>query len=265
MVYFLAGLAAAVATAFLTVKKDALTVPAALEAMVLILVSCWFGKWFGLAYLLIAYFSIALIDRVLKKKTAGIFSGINKKHGARDHIQVAANGFAAFVCILLYRFTDHRAFLIGFAVAIAQALADSVSSDVGVLSKSAPVSICTFKPVPRGLSGGVSLLGTLSGLAACLFCGGIYYLFFFDLSGGLFVVFFAFIGCLADSIIGDLLQEKFQCTVCQSLTEKTDHCNAPATHVSGIRHLYGKSGMQLPVGTFGCHLPDLVTHPLSEN
>ena len=101
MVYFLAGLAAAVATAFLTVKKDALTVPAALEAMVLILVSCWFGKWFGLAYLLIAYFSIALIDRVLKKKTAGIFSGINKKHGARDHIQVAANDHNLFFVQLM--------------------------------------------------------------------------------------------------------------------------------------------------------------------
>ena len=237
MIYFFVGLAAAAATAVITVKKEALTVPAALEAQLLILASCWFGKWFGLTYLLVAYFSIALIDRVLKKKTTDIFSQINKKHGARDHIQVAANGLAAFVCILCYRFTDHRAFLIGFAVAIAQALADSVSSDVGVLSKGEPVSICRFKPVPRGLSGGVSLLGTLAGLGACIFCALIYFLFLWDGFGAFCIVAFAFIGCLLDSIVGDLLQEKFQCPVCGSLTEKTVHCHTPTTHVSGIRHL----------------------------
>lgn len=237
MIYFVVGLIAAVATAVLTVKKEALTVPAALAAQLLILASCWFGKWFGLTYLLISYFSIALVDRLLKHKTADIFAGINKKHGPRDHIQVIANGLAAFVCILLYRITDHRAFFIGFAVAIAQALADSFSSDVGVLSKGAPISICRFKPVPRGLSGGISLLGTLAGLSASVFCGLIYFLFFFDISGALYIVAFAFLGCLIDSVIGDLLQEKFQCPACHCLTEKSTHCDTPTTHVSGIRHL----------------------------
>lgn len=237
MIYFLVSLLAAVATAIFTVKKNALTVGGAIAAGVLILVAGYFGKWFGLVYLLCAYFTIALIDKIFDKKTKSIFQGINKKAGARDHIQVAANGLSAFICILLYGITDRSVFLLAYAVSLSQAFADSASSDIGVMSKSEPISLCRMKRVQRGLSGGVSLLGTLSGLGASVFCALIYYLFFFDLSGALYIVLFSFIGCLIDSILGDLLQEKFQCVKCGKITEKPAHCDEPTRHYSGIRGL----------------------------
>ena len=237
MHYFIVGALVAAITAFLTVKAKALTLAAALEAVVIILFSCLFGGWFGLVFLLTAYLTIALADHFLKDRTKSIFNSINKKSGPRDFIQVAANGLPATVCILLYALTDHRAFLVAFAAALTEALADSIASDVGVLSKKEPVSICRFRRIPKGLSGGVSLLGSLSSLAATVFCGAIYFLFFRSWQEAIAVVLLGNLGCLIDSILGDLLQEKFRCPQCGKLTEKSQHCDVQTVHATGIPHL----------------------------
>lgn len=234
MEHLIVGILAGVLTAFLTVKMHALTVAAAIEAVIIIVCSCVFGGWFGLIFLLSAYFTIALIDRFFKKRTQLIFGNMNKKSGPRDFMQVAANGIPATVCVVLYGITCHKAFLIGFTVALTEALADSIASDVGVLSKKDPVSICRFKTVPRGLSGGVSLLGSLSSAAAALFCAVLYLLFFKDVGEALIVFVFGNIGCLIDSVLGDLLQEKFSCPKCGCITEKPQHCGVDTKHAFGI-------------------------------
>lgn len=237
MQYVIVGILAGALTAFATVKAHALTVAAALEAMGIILCACVFGGWFGLIFLLAAYLTIALVDRILKDRTKSIFGSINKKSGPRDFVQVAANGLPATFCIVLYALTDHRAFLVGFTAALTEALADSLASDVGVLSRNEPVSICRFRRVPKGLSGGVSPLGSaVSALAAAL-CALAYYTVFRHMAGALSVFVFANAGCLLDSILGDLLQEKFSCPRCGALTEKHTHCGVSTVHASGIPHL----------------------------
>lgn len=237
MQYFIVGLLVAVVTAYLTVKAKALTIGGATAAGIMILCVCLFGGWFGLVFLLSIYALITLVDRVVKDRLTKIIGGINKKHGPRDIIQVAANGLPATISLGLYALTGQWVFLIGYAVGITEAMADSVASDIGVLSKKDPVSICRFRRIPKGLSGGVSLLGSSASIVATLVCAGIYYLFFFDLFGAAMVVLFGNIGCLIDSILGDMLQEKFQCGVCGQLTEKPEHCGQPTTRVAGIPHL----------------------------
>lgn len=237
MQYLVAGILVGALTALATVKAHALTVAAALEAMVIILCACLFGGWFGLIFLLAAYLTIAVVDRILKDRTKSIFGSVNKKSGPRDFIQVAANGLPATLCILLYALTDHRSFLVGFTVALTEALADSLASDVGVLSRKEPVSICRFRRVPKGLSGGVSLLGSAVSILAAALCAMAYYAVFRHMAGALSVFLWANAGCLLDSILGDLLQEKFSCPHCGSLTEKHTHCGISTVHASGVPHL----------------------------
>ena len=237
MEYVLVGGIAAVFTAVLTVKKKALTLWGAVEAAVLIMAASIFGKWFGLTFLLAAYYMIAGIDKLVKPKTEGIVRGMNQKDGPRDHIQVLSNGLPALICIVIFGFTDNRAWLVGYGVALTEAFADSVASDVGVLSRSEPVSICRFKPVPRGLSGGVSLWGTGAGFLGTLLCGGLYWLFYRDIAEMATVVGFGFLGCMIDSILGDLLQEKRKCPCCGKVTEKKVHCHTETLHLSGWRWL----------------------------
>lgn len=237
MEYLIVGTLAGILTAFATVKVKALTVPAALEAFVIILCACLFGGWFGLSFLLAAYLTVAVVDHCLADRTKAITGSMNKKSGPRDFIQVAANGLAATVCIVLYAFTSQRAFLVGFTVALTEALADSIASDVGVLSHKDPVSICRFRRIPKGLSGGVSLLGSAASAAATVLCAVLYFLFFRNLREAAIVVLMGNLGCVLDSVLGDLLQEKFSCPQCGCLTEKCRHCDSPTIHIAGIRHL----------------------------
>lgn len=234
MICLIASFVLAALTAVFTVKKDSLTVTGAIAAFVLIVVSGWFGGWFGLSYLLIIYFTIALVDKIVKGRTEDIFRDINKKSGARDHVQVVANGAAGFLWLLLYGITDKSVFILAYAVGIAQAFADSAASDIGVLSKSAPISLCRRRRVEKGMSGGVSLLGTFSGLAAGVFCALLYFLFFWDVKGAALVVLFSFVGNLLDSVLGDLVQEKFRCRQCGKLTEKPVHCGVDTDRIGGI-------------------------------
>jgi uncharacterized membrane protein len=99
------------------------------------------------------------------------------------------------------------------------------------------VSICRFRQVPRGLSGGISLLGSAVSAFAAALCALAYFLVFRHFAGALSVFLLANAGCLLDSILGDLLQEKFSCPRCGSLTEKRTHCDVATVHASGIPHL----------------------------
>lgn len=233
MEYILVGGIAAVITAVLTVKKKALTLWGALEAVVLIMGAAVFGKWYGLVFLLAVYYLIAGIDKMLKPKTEGIIQTMHQKSGPRDHIQVLSNGLPALICIVIFGITGQRPWLVGYSVALTEAFADSMASDVGVLSRRSPVSICRFRKVPRGLSGGVSLWGTGAGLVGALFCGGLCWLFHRDPIEAVTVAGFGFLGCIIDSILGDLVQEKKKCSKCGKVTEKDTHCGEETVHLSG--------------------------------
>lgn len=66
-----------------------------------------------------------------------------------------------------------------------------------------------------------------------LFCGGLCWLFHRDLAEMAVVVGFGFLGCIIDSILGDLVQEKRQCSKCGKVTEKHSHCGTETVHLSG--------------------------------
>src|SRR5690606_15661557 len=53
---------------------------------------------------------------------------------------------------------------------------DTWSSELGILSNKDPYLITTMKRVPKGTNGGISLLGTLSSIAAGLTIGISFYL-----------------------------------------------------------------------------------------
>ncbi len=105
----------------------------------------------------------------------------------------------------------------GFAVSFASSTADTWASELGVLSRFGPVSLLTFRPVPRGVSGGVSPLGTLMSVAGALFIALIFAAenaFLNAVPGGFLrlmvvVAVGGLAGSLLDSLLGATLQAQY--------------------------------------------------------
>ncbi len=97
---------------------------------------------------------------------------------------------------------------IAFYGAIATALADTVSSEIGMLSKSKPRLITNFKKVAIGTDGGVTLLGLVAGLIGALIISILY----FYLEQNIVIIWIVtaagFIGSLIDSFLGAVFERE---------------------------------------------------------
>jgi uncharacterized protein (TIGR00297 family) len=91
------------------------------------------------------------------------------------------------------------------AGALAAATADTWATEIGSWSPHPPRLITTWKPVPAGTDGGVTLLGTAGGMGGALFLGGCTALLF---SPALAVVWAGLVGLLVDSLLGATVQGK---------------------------------------------------------
>lgn len=92
--------------------------------------------------------------------------GTAEKREGRSASQVLANLGVAGASSLLYAVTGNAAFLAGLVAALSEAAADTVSSECGQISGSQARLITTWRAVPAGTDGGVSLAGTFAGVAA---------------------------------------------------------------------------------------------------
>lgn len=135
---------------------------------------------------------------------------IAEKQDGRSASQVLANLTVAVVCAVLYALLDRNViFLLGAAASLSEAAADTVSSEVGQASNENARLITTWKQVPAGIDGAVSLQGTLAGIAAAtivsLVCvlGGILPWKWLGISAVAAVA-----GMVADSYLGASLQRR---------------------------------------------------------
>jgi uncharacterized protein (TIGR00297 family) len=87
--------------------------------------------------------------------------GLAESRSGRSASQVAANlGIAALACIPA---VPTAVAIAGIAAALAEATADTLSSELGQVFGGQPRLLTTFRPVPAGTDGGITLAGTASG------------------------------------------------------------------------------------------------------
>lgn len=164
--------------------------------------------WFGL---LISFFGIGGIAskyRIEDKRRYGV---AESNAGARRSRNVLGNAAVAVLSVLGYAASPQLSipsivFVFAFTGSVATALADTLSSEIGVLCGN-PRLITTFDEVPPGTDGGVTLEGLGAGAAGAIFVAVLTWVFFGISTPGLFLVFTAGImGMMADSIIGAVLE-----------------------------------------------------------
>ncbi len=160
----------------------------------------------------------------------------------RDWRQVLANGFWPALLALGYGARQDEAYYLALVSSVATACADTTSGEVGVRWARKTFSILNFRSVPPGVSGGVSVTGTLAGLAGALLValvgvGPKGWDFFLSFRTVLLVSAIGFLGMLFDSLLGALVQAKYRCAVCRAAVEVPRHCGQSAERTSGLSML----------------------------
>lgn len=225
----------ALALVVITVRKAAFTLPAAVAAAAILMIAKLSADDAGVYIVIAAYGAIFTVDVIVGKKSEKITGEINKKSGARGVSQVLVNAAAALLALIAKMILGGEEWVAVYAVALTECLADSLASDVGVLSKKDPIDICRLRRIRRGLSGGVSPLGTLAALCGCAFMSAFTVIFLgFVPKYFLAILFLPMLGVTVDSILGSLVQAKFTCKKCGRLTEKPVHCGTPTDHTGGV-------------------------------
>ncbi|HEY4562420.1 MAG TPA: DUF92 domain-containing protein, partial [Thermoanaerobaculia bacterium] len=168
-----------------------------------------FLDWRGYL-LLMAFFVIGSAATKLgyRKKAAAQLAQEDKgRRGARHAL---ANAGVATACALFAAMTPYPVlFALAFAGAFATAAADTSSSEIGQLLGRRTYLATTFRPVPRGTEGAVSLEGTLAGVLASLVIAALgAALGLFPWKGVAVVVFAAFVGTTFESVVGAALEKR---------------------------------------------------------
>jgi uncharacterized protein (TIGR00297 family) len=203
--------------------------------------------------ILMAFFgSSSVIGRMTGRRGAGATrrdaaERINAKGGTRDAVQVLANGGLAAAMAGMHAMSGRPIFMLGFAIAMAAATADTWASEIGVLSSRDPVSILTFRPIPRGTSGGVSTLGLLAAAGGALFTGlwfAVGYVVLYGWNGAELGAMVAaitgggFLGSLVDSILGATVQAQYWDDHARTHTERPFNAGGlPNRLVKGFHRL----------------------------
>ncbi|MBO8436207.1 MAG: DUF92 domain-containing protein [Spirochaetes bacterium] len=213
--------------ALIALKARFLTRSGTLAAVLLGFVVMYTGAVSGLVMFLFFFISASSVSRIVHP---------NKERNGRDMAQVVANGLPAALSLVLYRLSSYpEAFLIAFASCLAEAEADTLSGEIGSLSHKDPVSIVTFTRVPKGISGGITVLGLSAGvlsslLIALLFMGT----FTSSISSVLIITSTGFLGSVFDSLLGATLQAAYR-RKDGSLTEAEIENGEKNERVRGIR------------------------------
>ena len=136
--------------------------------------------------------------------------GTAEKREGRTASQVFANLAVAALCATSYLISSHNAFfLLACAAALAEAAADTVSSELGQASSEKARLITTWEQVPAGTDGAISVVGTLAGAVAAAIVGMVCvftHLLPWKWLGNSVIA--AVVGMLADSFLGAWLERR---------------------------------------------------------
>jgi uncharacterized protein (TIGR00297 family) len=206
------------------------------------------GLIFGLgglpwATLLLAFFiSSSGLSRAFASRKIALADQFSKG-SQRDHGQVLANGGLGALLAIIHALSPEAFWpWAAFAGAMAAVNADTWATELGVLSSAPPRLITSGRPVARGTSGGVSLVGYLAALGGAALIGSAAAIFSPGTPTALLVgavTLAGLAGSTFDSFLGATAQAIYYCPACDKQTERhpRHRCGTETVHARGWRWL----------------------------
>ena len=196
-----------VAAAILRVIAQKLTFSGAIAGAAVGLLVFAGGGYTGFI-MLVAFFLFGTLATSWKKQEKFRFKGRSDRSVTRNAAQVLANGGIAAILGLLVLWMPHYAglFRLMMAAALSSAMADTLSSELGMVYGRWFFNVITFRKERKGLDGVISITGLLFGIAGSAVIAFIYCLGF----GRVFwlIILAGTIGNLADSVLGATYERK---------------------------------------------------------
>ena len=173
-------------------------------------IAIYLGYGYKSFLLLLGFFvlgSIATRFGYAKKAARGI---AERRGGARSWREASANTLAAAFCSILVITTHYEsAFLVALIAALAEAAGDTVSSEIGQWLSRRAYLITTLRPVPAGENGGISLIGTVTGVIASAIIVALGYALGLARPNGAAIALVAGVaGNLFDSLLGATIERR---------------------------------------------------------
>ena len=163
-----AGAAVAVTAVFTAVARATRGVsPSGAAAGALVSFLLYVSAGAGAFVVLVCVFVLALITTRLGYSRKERLGTAEKSDG-RTASQVFANLAAGTAATILFAVRGGAIYLLAFAAALAEAAADTVSSEYGQAHSEHARLITTWQLVPAGTDGGITVAGTCAGAAAAL-------------------------------------------------------------------------------------------------
>lgn len=232
---FLFGLLLAAAFAAAAARANALSLSGAVAATVVGAVAVAAG-WSWAVVLIVFFVLTSSLSAHGGARKSSLLAAVTVKARARDAIQVLANGGWYAAAAIGWMMTGSAVWLAAGGGAIAAAAADSWATELGVLYGGSPREIVTGRRTARGLSGGVTAVGSAGGAAGAAAMAVTMLTIGWPLSIALSAAFAGVAGMHTDSILGATLQARRVCPSCAVETEQTVHrCGTVTVPTRGLQ------------------------------
>jgi len=179
---------------------------AALVGIILLVFAAPQGpQWFLIMLTFFILGSSATKYKYEYKKRIGVEQG---KSGARGYRNVFANGIIAAAAAVLFGVFQQPLFVVMYVGCVATAAADTLASEIGVTG-GIPRLITTFRKVPIGTNGGITLIGEMVALIGG-FIVSVVAMLLNVITPQMMVIctITGFVGTNIDSVIGATLENK---------------------------------------------------------
>jgi uncharacterized protein (TIGR00297 family) len=231
------GFIVACAVAFGAVRSRSLARDGGAAAVVVGTI-CVAAGWSWGALLVVFFVTSSALSRLRSPARSPTTESIVAKGGARDALQVLANGGLFAVAALLSFVVPWAGWMPFGAGALAAATADSWSTEIGTLSASPPRLVTSWRPVAAGTSGAVTPLGLAAAIAGAMLIAAAAWLMHWPAVAAVAAVAGGVAGALIDSLLGALWQAKRHCPRCGVGTERAVHpCGTITEQAGGVSWL----------------------------